>query len=400
MPVQYAGIREEHVAVRTAAGVFDVSHMGQIETTGPQAAALLQRLISNDVESLQVGASLYGVLCREDGGIIDDLLTYRLEPDRYLTVTNAANHERDVAWFRKHADGFDAEVADARERYAMLAIQGPRAREIVQATADAPLPARRTVGERRLTGRAALVCGTGYTGEDGVEVLVAPEDAAAVWGEGVRRGAAPGGRGPPDPPPPPARPPRRGAGRPRRARHPAPGAVPAALRQRPLRGPRPDRGRTRVVLQGGHRLHRRRPRSRGARRRPGRAPAPVQAHRPGHPAPRQPGRGRRRRHERDALAVPRDRRRHGLPAGRSHRGRHRDRDRRPGQDPRSRRGRAAPLPQGARWLTPATPTTCSTTPSTTGSASTATRPRSASRGSPRTRSARWSSSTRPRSAAR
>jgi aminomethyltransferase len=195
MPVLYAGIREEHVAVRTAAGVFDVSHMGQIETTGPQAAALLQRLVSNDVESLQVGGSLYSVLCREDGGILDDLLTYRLEPERYLTVTNAANHERDFAWFAKHAEGFDAEVADARDRYAMLAIQGPGAREIVQATADSPLPARRTVGERRLTGRTALVCGTGYTGEDGVEVLVAPEDAGAVWDEVVRRGAAPAGLG-------------------------------------------------------------------------------------------------------------------------------------------------------------------------------------------------------------
>jgi len=195
MPVQYAGIREEHVAVRTAAGVFDVSHMGQIETTGPQAAALLQRLVSNDVESLPVGGSLYSVLCREDGGILDDLLTYRLEPERYLTVTNAANHERDFAWFAQHAEGFDAEVADARERYAMLAIQGPGAREIVQATADAPLPARRTVGDRRLAGRVALVCGTGYTGEDGVEVLVAPEDAGAVWDEVVRRGAAPAGLG-------------------------------------------------------------------------------------------------------------------------------------------------------------------------------------------------------------
>jgi glycine cleavage system T protein (aminomethyltransferase) len=195
MPVQYTGIREEHVAVRTAAGVFDVSHMGQIETTGPQAAALLQRLVSNDVDTLQVGASMYGVLCREDGGIIDDLLTYRLEPDRYLTVTNAANHERDLAWFAKHAEGFDADVADVRERFAMLAIQGPRAREIVQAIADAPLPGRHTVGDRRLAGRAALVCGTGYTGEDGVEVLLAPEDAGAVWDEVVRRGAAPAGLG-------------------------------------------------------------------------------------------------------------------------------------------------------------------------------------------------------------
>jgi aminomethyltransferase len=195
MPVQYAGIREEHLGVRTSAGVFDVSHMGQIESSGPQAAALLQRLLSNDVDALAVGASMYAVLCREDGGILDDLLTYRLAPDRYLTVTNAANHERDFEWFKRHAAGFEAEVADARDRYAMLAVQGPRAREVVQASADAPLPARHTVAERRLGGRPALVCGTGYTGEDGVEVLCAPEDAEALWDDVVRRGAAPTGLG-------------------------------------------------------------------------------------------------------------------------------------------------------------------------------------------------------------
>src|SRR5689334_14754357 len=113
MPVQYEGIRAEHVAVRTGAGVFDVSHMGQIETTGPGAGALLQRLVSNDIGALPVGASQYAVLCAEDGGILDDLLTYRLGPEHYLTVTNAANHERDLAWFRRHAAGTDAEVADA-----------------------------------------------------------------------------------------------------------------------------------------------------------------------------------------------------------------------------------------------------------------------------------------------
>src|SRR4051794_3486223 len=196
MPVQYAdGIRAEHVAVRNAAGIFDVSHMGQIETTGPQAGELIQRLISNDASALQVGASQYAVLCREDGGILDDLLTYRLAPDRYLTVTNAANHEKDFAWFAKHAEGFDAEVADALEHYAMVAVQGPRAREILQSVADAPLPARHTVSERTLIGRRALVCGTGYTGEDGVEILCAPDDATTLWDEIVRRGAAPAGLG-------------------------------------------------------------------------------------------------------------------------------------------------------------------------------------------------------------
>ncbi len=196
MPVQYpAGIRAEHTAVRTQAGIFDVSHMGQIETQGPQAAAALQRLISSDVDALPVGGSQYAVLCREDGGILDDLLTYRLGAEHYLTVTNAANHERDLAWFLRHADGLDAEVADAIDRYAMIAVQGPGAREIVQASADAPLPPRRAIARRILAGRQALVCGTGYTGEDGVEILCAPEDAGALWDDLVHRRAVPAGLG-------------------------------------------------------------------------------------------------------------------------------------------------------------------------------------------------------------
>src|SRR5215208_4362627 len=103
MPVQYEGIKAEHLAVREAAGVFDVSHMGEIETRGPGAQALLQRLLSNDVEKIAVGGAQYSVLCREDGGVLDDLFTYRLAEDRYLTVTNASNHERDLAWFAGHA---------------------------------------------------------------------------------------------------------------------------------------------------------------------------------------------------------------------------------------------------------------------------------------------------------
>jgi aminomethyltransferase len=194
MPVQYTGIREEHIAVRTGAGVFDVSHMGQIETSGPGAAALLQRLLSNDVDALPVGGSQYGVLCREDGGILDDLLTYRLGPEHWLTVTNAANHEKDLAWVRRHADG-GAELTDARDDYAMLAVQGPGAREAVQAMADAPLPQRHAVARRTLAGHSALVCGTGYTGEDGVEVLCAPDDVVALWDQLLRRSVVPAGLG-------------------------------------------------------------------------------------------------------------------------------------------------------------------------------------------------------------
>ncbi len=182
------------MAVREDVGVFDVSHMGEIETSGPDALALLQRLLSNDIAAIPIGGAQYSVLCREDGGVLDDLFTYRLEPDRYLTVTNAANHERDLAWFQQPAEDFDdVQVTDRLDDYAMLAVQGPRARELVQAISDAPLPARMTAATRHLRGADVLVCGTGYTGEDGVELLASPRDAPMLWDELLRRGAIPAG---------------------------------------------------------------------------------------------------------------------------------------------------------------------------------------------------------------
>jgi aminomethyltransferase len=195
MPVQYEGVRQEHMAVRERAGVFDVSHMGEIETAGPQALELLQRLLSNDVATIPIGGAQYSLLCREDGGVLDDLFTYRLAADRFLTVTNASNHARDLAWFRMCAkeDFPDAQVTDRIDDYAMLAVQGPLAREIVQAISDAPLPARMTAATRRLSGAEALVCGTGYTGEDGVELLCRPQDAPGLWDALMRRGATPAG---------------------------------------------------------------------------------------------------------------------------------------------------------------------------------------------------------------
>ena len=198
MPVQYpTGVRAEHMTVRERCGIFDVSHMGQIEVSGSQACDLLQRLLSNDVSEIRVGGAQYGVLCEERGGVLDDLFTYQVEPDRYLTVTNASNHEADLAWFQAQADaaGLDARVSDRIEDYAMLAVQGPLAREIVQAISDTPLPPRMTAGTRRLSGADVLVCGTGYTGEEGVELLLASEDAPALWDELCHRGAAPAGLG-------------------------------------------------------------------------------------------------------------------------------------------------------------------------------------------------------------
>jgi aminomethyltransferase len=196
MPVQYAGVREEHMAVREAAGIFDVSHMGEIETSGPQALELLQRLLSNDIAAIPPGGAQYSVLCREDGGVRDDLFTYRLDVDRYLTVTNASNHPADLAWFQAHAADYPgAEVTDRIDDWAMLAVQGPLAREIVQAIADSPLPGRMTAEPRRMGGAEVLVCGTGYTGEDGVELLCSPSQVPLLWDEIVRRGARPAGLG-------------------------------------------------------------------------------------------------------------------------------------------------------------------------------------------------------------
>jgi aminomethyltransferase len=195
MPVSYEGLSAEHLAVRSACGVFDVSHMGEVETRGPGALDLLQRLLSNDVSKLDVGGAQYSVLCREDGGVLDDLFTYRLADDRYLTVTNASNHERDLAWFRDHADGFDCDVGDRLSDWAMLAVQGPDARSIVAGLADAELPARMRTATLGVAGGECLVCGTGYTGEAGVEILTPPAHAATLWSALLDAGVTPAALG-------------------------------------------------------------------------------------------------------------------------------------------------------------------------------------------------------------
>src|SRR3954466_15653897 len=194
MPVQYEGIRAEHVTVRTRAGLFDVSHMGQVETHGPDAEAFLQSVLSNDIGKIADDGAQYSVMCRDDGGVLDDLFTYRLG-DAFLTVTNASNHERDFAWLRDHAAAFDVEVRDVADRYAMLALQGPDARAILDRHLEGEAPKRMRTSRARVAGATALVCGTGYTGEDGVELLIAPEDAVQVWDALTQDGATPVGLG-------------------------------------------------------------------------------------------------------------------------------------------------------------------------------------------------------------
>ncbi|MCL2418842.1 MAG: glycine cleavage system aminomethyltransferase GcvT [Conexibacteraceae bacterium] len=195
MPIQYTGIREEHLAVRSGAGVFDVSHMGQIQTRGPQAFERLQRLTSNDLRRLPEGGAQYGLLCNERGGVLDDLFTYRLGERCFLTITNAANHDRDLAWMRSHAQEYDADLRDCAAGFAMLAVQGPRARSLVGALADGSLPPRLHCMERSVAGVPVLACGTGYTGEDGVELLVEPDHAMTLWAAIVNAGAQPAGLG-------------------------------------------------------------------------------------------------------------------------------------------------------------------------------------------------------------
>ncbi|HWF51318.1 MAG TPA: glycine cleavage system aminomethyltransferase GcvT [Solirubrobacteraceae bacterium] len=195
MPVQYQGIRDEHLAVRGEVGVFDVSHMGEVQSRGPEVVPFLQRVLSNDVRRIPEGGAQYSVLCREDGGILDDLFTYRLADCEFLTVTNASNHESDLAWMQEQAAGFNVDVIDCASSFAMLAVQGPKARELVQGLADGPLPLRMHCCQRDVAGAPMLVCGTGYTGEDGVELLLGPERAPAVWDALVGAGATPCGLG-------------------------------------------------------------------------------------------------------------------------------------------------------------------------------------------------------------
>jgi aminomethyltransferase len=199
MPVQYEGIRAEHVAVRTHAGLFDVSHMGQIETRGRNATAFVRHLLTNDIEKVEPGGAQYALLCREDGGVLDDLFTYRFpgNEQRFLTVVNASNSDSDFRWFARQVQDWDeVEVIERSLDYAMLALQGPEAISILgRHLADGEVPKRFHFTEATVAGVPALVCRTGYTGEDGVELLLTPGDAERVWTALVDAGATPAGLG-------------------------------------------------------------------------------------------------------------------------------------------------------------------------------------------------------------
>jgi glycine cleavage system T protein (aminomethyltransferase) len=181
MPVQYTGIVEEHHAVRQRAGLFDVSHMGEIELRGPQALEVTQRLTVNDVHRLRDGQAQYSLLCLPTGGVVDDIMVHRITSERVLLCVNAANTAKDLAWIVEHRNG--AEVIDRSADFALLALQGPRATAILAPLTDVALSELPPFEfrEGHITGRHALVAHTGYTGEDGWELYCAPLDAPAVW---------------------------------------------------------------------------------------------------------------------------------------------------------------------------------------------------------------------------
>jgi aminomethyltransferase len=190
MPVQYEGVIQEHRAVRTDAGVFDVSHMGELEVEGPRAHAFLQSLLSNDLDKLSPGQAQYTLLTNEGGGIIDDLIAYRLEPCRYLLVVNASNRDADYRWVKeREVSGSDAR--DISDEYALLAVQGPNAIAKLGLPAAPPF----TFAEAEIDGTMLMVNRTGYTGEDGCELLCMADDAGTLWDAVLARGITPCGLG-------------------------------------------------------------------------------------------------------------------------------------------------------------------------------------------------------------
>jgi aminomethyltransferase len=190
MPVQYEGVIAEHRAVRADSGVFDVSHMGEIEIEGPRAHELLQGLLSNDLDRVEPGGAQYTLLTNERGGIIDDLIAYRLDPHRYLLVVNASNREVAFEWLREH-EIRGSDVRDVSDEYVLLAVQGPHALERL----GLPEAPAFTWQEGELDGIECMVNYTGYTGESGVELMTMADDGAALWDAVVARGAVPAGLG-------------------------------------------------------------------------------------------------------------------------------------------------------------------------------------------------------------
>ncbi|MFJ2650495.1 glycine cleavage system aminomethyltransferase GcvT [Streptomyces sp. NPDC087420] len=183
MPLRYGSERDEHLAVRTKAGLFDLSHMGEITVTGPRAAQLLDHALVGNIGAVAVGRARYTMICQEDGGILDDLIVYRLGEDEYMIVANASNAQTVLDALTTRAAGFDAEVRDDRDAYALLAVQGPESPGILRSLTDADLDGLKYYAglPGTVAGVPALIARTGYTGEDGFELFVEPAHAETLW---------------------------------------------------------------------------------------------------------------------------------------------------------------------------------------------------------------------------
>lgn len=190
MPVQYSGILDEHNAVRTAAGLFDIDHMGQIEVQGPDALPYLQHLLTNDIASIALWQSAYGLLCYPSGGVVDDVFTYHLS-GRYFLAVNASNLEKDLSWLLERTAGYDVQVKDVSAATCMLALQGPAAEAILQKLTPAPLAQLPRFGSviANVAGASTLIGRTGYTGEDGFELFFPVAQAQHVWSAIMAAGA-------------------------------------------------------------------------------------------------------------------------------------------------------------------------------------------------------------------
>jgi aminomethyltransferase len=201
MPVQYSSILDEHRAVRTHAGLFDVSHMGEFKVEGPEALAFLQHLVPNDVSRLAINQALYTQLCLPDGGTIDDLIVYHLADNHYMMVVNAANIDKDYAWVEKQAKNFNVQTTNQSYTTALIALQGPEAQAILQPLTEVDLSTIRYYhcAPGIVDGINCIISRTGYTGEDGFELYCAPMDAPKLWNDllaaGKDRGLLPAGLG-------------------------------------------------------------------------------------------------------------------------------------------------------------------------------------------------------------
>jgi aminomethyltransferase len=190
MPVQYEGVIPEHLAVRRDCGVFDVSHMGELEVEGPAARALLQSLLSNDLDRIEPGKAQYTLLTNEDGGVVDDLIVYERDPERFLLIVNASNREADFQWLRER-EASGASVRDVSDHYALVAVQGPRSIERLGLPDAPPF----TFADGDIDGVPCTVNRTGYTGELGCELLVDADRGGDLWDRVIERGAVPCGLG-------------------------------------------------------------------------------------------------------------------------------------------------------------------------------------------------------------